>query len=411
MFRRNHVLGARSAGEAVAVTIGFFVIAVACMPHLATYWMAKVASAPSETEVFGTCSSLIYCSRYNRALIWLAEVGVEILGRLLSFTRVIALHDHEAVRTVIPPVKEAGHLVGLATGIAVRLLMLLPILFLALRRLPGVAAPLLLVAFCFFVLGGFGPLGSWVALTGFRLLVPKAFHSFFDYLEFIGSTDFFLIGLTASLVLWLSRADWRLDWRIVLPVTAAGQVMAENIGMYLGVSLAAMVMLGDQSLGARLRRAATTLWWCGLVSVAVAAMLGLILYLRHGTLDTYGGNPLTLHGFFAEAMRHNWPNWKLITVRIAYGLSIPTLAGLVAGALSLLLAAPGETDRRCLKAAFAVWIGFASNIVLAFAALVNLNSEMGREIIPAYLLSGLAAFFAVRALAAGLGARRGGVAP
>ncbi|MBX9635487.1 MAG: hypothetical protein K2X44_10955 [Magnetospirillum sp.] len=394
--------------RSLLLAMAFVVVAIAVTPAAMFLILSQGASLTIPPDL--SCTTLIACKRFNAWAIWALAKTVAVIGELLSTVRFEGAVAVDA-RVQAPPVPALAGLRAAATIQLVVLMLLSPLVLLAVHRTRSLVAGLAVIVLPLLVIGSYGLMGPWLTYDGYKLFLPNSYHHFFATVQVITVADLFLTATSLLLVLWLSRRNWRPSLKVVIPITILGQMMAENYGMLIGVSLAAFIAMGPGNRRTQLISALRILAICGVASVATMAALMAQTYLSRGGVTVYGGHQVGLAGLFAEAAIYNWPNWKHHLANIAY-LCLPALA---TGAFGAVLSAVAE---RCPigeikaeptgRASLAVTIGFLSTLAVAFAATTNLSSEFGRELLPLTILLVLSVIFHGPHLRLALGGQRRG---
>lgn len=193
-----------------------------------------------------------------------------------------------------------------------------------------------------------------------------------------------LYALSFLLVLALSLAK-----RAPTPLQAAafaafGQISYEHLGFITGVAACLYVLLtAPGTIRDRVNPALRLLVACGLASVAVVAVMALIILTRNVD-DSHAASPTA---FFAPDLfrfaKYNIDNYRYILFRGAYFLFFPAAFGLLSGLIAGFVSPLDDEWRRRYRvlaaALFGILAGYFGAAMIGFFTVITYSSEMARE--------------------------------
>ncbi len=302
-----------------------------------------------------------------------------------------------------PDKGEKAFVVHTAVFMALRIICILPLLWLAFRSFKGFFGQTVFLLLAFLTLSGWPPpivdLFFWAA-SGVAEW-PMSYFLFGQRLHNV--YDFATIGYICLLAIYLSHARIKRWWEIV-GMVIFGQLIYENNGITCGVALFIYTLMEADfgSLKCRLVIAAQRISIAAATSFALALCFAWnIEFVSEGR--GMEGPALTPLGNIIEYFRQYWKlygffNFSWLNVTIANFItvvSIPAIFGSCLGAVS------GWARRKAkyttitrfrteFNAAFASVCGFGSTLVIGLFV-SGLSSDMGRQVLPLTLMVLLAA--------------------
>lgn len=345
---------------------------------------------PRTPDLFN-CYSIHVCMRVGADMLSvLFTAAFDAAARLMFMdpaTSTLLPQSDYAMMT--PPGSERDMMVRTAEFISVRLLLLLPVLWVAIRFYRSTPLRLLFLTFVFMALAGWPPpmLDMFFYAAGTVADWPKSFYMFSQQLI---PRDFATIGFNFLLLLYLAR---RVDMRLreVAGLTVLGQLFFENNGIVTGVAVFTVTLLNGEStrLATRFGLAWRRLCVAGLASAALASVF-VAIYLAGGGGEASENSFAAVTGYIAEYWRnYGRNNITYLNVTVANFLTlvtIPFVVGLVMGGLSAIAnRGADETSRRQAHtdglAALSAAAGFMVTVIIGLFV-SGLASDMGRQLLP-----------------------------
>jgi hypothetical protein len=288
----------------------------------------------------------------------------------------------------VPPADEQLFAVRVATFIVLRVICLLPVLWLAVYFWREAWARIAYLTLAFLVMAGWPPPVIDVFFRAASVIAdwPLAYYLF--SVRLIGY-DFATLGFVHLLALYIAR---RGEMRLVeiAALTALGQIMFENNGIVAGVAVFAATFLEPAHAGTRLRLATQRLAVAAAVSVTLATAFAIAASrTAAGAAGNGSGAVDMINDYFSTFWRdygfYNFAWFNVTVANIATMMTIPAVLGLGAGVIiGAVVRRDGPSRPRVpgdARAALAVAVGFSVTVLIGLF-ISGLSSEMGRQLLP-----------------------------
>ena len=286
--------------------------------------------------------------------------------------------------------------------VVVRMICLLPLLWLTIRSFQGFFGRSVFLLLAFLTLSGWPPpvIDLFFAVSSSLLDWPLSYYLFSQRYSVY---DFATVGFICLLAIYLSRGRVIRWWEIV-GLALFGQLIFENNGIVTGVSLFIFTIIESSYMPRKER----VLKAFQRISIAAAASFTLALFFlwnyplvdKSFSEDLASLTPLSnsIEYFKLYWTNYGSNNFAWINVIIANFITIVTIPAIL-GALTGLLyiwerrisKTPLTTNSRTeFKVAFSTACGFFSTLLIGFFV-SGLSSDMGRQAVPLALMVLLAA--------------------
>ena len=395
------------------MVVAFFLISASMFVLIKGKFADKSATwdEARQATLFMDCSG-ISCMRIGGRLL---EISIEAITQRITGLFFLNLEPsamaHLSPRDYkVPDEKEKAFVVHTAVFFAVRMVCMLPLLWLTFRCFQGFIGQTIFLVFAFMTLSGW-PLpviDLFFAVTRSIIDWPLSYYLFAQRLHNV--YDFATIAVICLLVIYLSNAHFKRWWDIAA-IVVFGQLCFENNGITCGVAIFVYTYLepGFSSPKIRVKIACQRLLIAGVTSLALALIFvwNITLVPQGNGVETSSLSPFgNVMTYFEQYwMRYGSYNYSWLNVTIANFitlLSIPAIFGLATGLVSgweRRRASPPETASSPTEfnAAFAAACGFFSTLIIGFFV-SGLSSDMGRQILPLTLMVLLAAIKATEHL-------------
>lgn len=388
-------LDARST-EALALLVPAYLLAVALLlTTVVVHYGFSLADALN-------CASIHNCARLvPPAIVDLVSFFVE---------RTFSLFDSDAaVRTeyATESWKNAKPVVG---DFLIRLVLLSPLVPFVVAAARNVATAVFFLFAFVLISSGWGALQPILMTDVLALVRRDQFLPFWEFgrIQLLIPHDMYALAFLLVLALFLAG-------RQPTPLRAAafaafGQISYEHLGFITGVAAFFHILLtAPGTIRERVYPALRVLVACGIASVAVVALMGLIILTRN-IQDSHAASSTA---FFAPDLfrfaKSNITNYRYILFRGAYFLFFPAAFGLVSGLAAGFISPLNDEWRRRYRtlaaALLAILAGYFGALTIGFFTVITYSSEMARELYPFVILLFFLAF-ALGAMGGSAGRRR-----